>query len=700
MKRRQMTAQRGIVQDGPAGRSVGKRCEGGTRLLGLLGLGLVLMARAAEPSFRPHAAMRPLPLGSVGWTDGFWAQRFELCRTQTVPALDRILSSTNYSHFWRNFEIAAGVAEGPHRGAPFNDGECYKWLEAAVALLAVRPDAALAQRVEEAIENIRAAQAPSGYLHTRIQIRARQGQAQAVPFADRFQFELYNLGHLMTAAAVHYQVTGWTSLLWVAQRAAACLEGVLTNPPPEAVRRPVCPSHFMGLLDLYRATGEERWLALARNCFEVRRTVEDGGDDNQDRLPFDQHAEALGHAVRANYLYAGAADLYLETGERALLTPLLRVWSNIVEKKLYLTGGCGALYDGASPDGARDQDRISRVHQAYGRNYQLPQLTAHCETCANIGWALWNWRMLLATGDIRFADALEQVLYNSILSGLSLDGTNFFYTNPLRVTEPLPLELRWPRTRVPFLGSFCCPPNLARVIAVSPAWAVAVSDRTVWLILYGSNVVRVREAELEELVLRQETEYPWSGRIRLVVEQAPSNALTLRLRIPAWAAEAQVRVNLGPPETVPRTGAWMDLQRTWQKGDTVDLDLAMPAVWIEAHPWVEETFHQVAAQRGPLVYCLESVDLPAGVSPLDVAVAPALDLRARWDGRLLGGVVVLEGTAWARPREDWSARLYRPWEAREWKPVPLRLVPYHVWGNRGPIEMSVWLRAMPWPPTR
>ncbi|MEJ5238647.1 MAG: beta-L-arabinofuranosidase domain-containing protein [Limisphaera sp.] len=669
------------------------RARGGLRIWTVLACALLSIGGAVTRG-EPHAKLGLLPTGAVRWTEGFLAQWFELCRTQSVPALDRILSGTNYSHFWRNFEIAAGRAQGPNRGAPFNDGECYKWLEAAVALLAVQPDAALARRVEVCIETIQSAQEPSGYLHTRIQIRARQGQTNAVPFADRFQFELYNLGHLMSAAALHVRVTGQTSLLAVAERAAACLEGILTNPAPEAVRRPVCPSHFMGLMDLYRATGRQRWLELARRCFELRRGVQDGGDDNQDRLPFDAHEEALGHAVRANYLYAGAADLYLDTGDASLLSPLLRVWSNVVEKKLYLTGGCGALYDGASPDGARDQDRITRVHQAYGRNYQLPQLTAHCETCANIGWALWNWRILRATGDVRFADALEQALYNSVLSGMSRDGTNFFYTNPLRVTEPLPFELRWPRTRVPFLGSFCCPPNLVRILARSPEWVAAVSGRTVWVILYGGSLVRAVIGSGEEFILRQQTEYPWSGRVRLVVEKAPERPVALRLRIPGWADRAHVRVNFGAARAVDRFGTWWEIERIWHAGDIVDLDLAMEPVWVEAHPWVEETFHQVAARRGPLVYCLESADLPAGVSPLDVAVMPERDLRARWDGRLLGGVVVLEGMAWMRPRGDWSGRLYRRWEAREWKPLPLRLVPYPLWGNRGPGEMSVWLRAL------
>lgn len=632
--------------------------------------------------------------GSSRWTQGFWAGRWALCRTQTLPALDRLFSGAEPTHFWRNFEVVAGEAEGRRRGAPFNDGECYKWLEAAVAFLALAPDPGLEARVEDRIALIARAQDPDGYLQTSVQWRMRQGDTNAVPFGDRFQFELYNLGHLFSAAALHYRVTGRTSLLAVAEKAAGRLERALIEPVPEAVRRPVCPSHFMGLVDLYRATGRTRWLDLARRCWAVRSGVAGGDDDNQDRLPYRDHAEAVGHAVRANYLYAGAADLYLETADAGLWPPLTRVWSNVVEKKLYLTGGCGALYDGASPDGARDQDQISRVHQAYGRDYQLPQLTAHCETCANIGWALWNWRMLRATGAVQYADALEQVLYNSILSGMGLDGTNFFYTNPLRVTDPMPFELRWPRQRVPFVSSFCCPPNLLRIVAGSPGWVAMVSNRTVCVVLYGASEVRVTGSELGEVRFRQETEYPWSGRVRLVMERAPEGPMTLRLRVPAWTGSARLRINLGPEQKGPAPGAWWDVTREWRAGDVVDLDLEMEPIWWEAHPWVEESYQQVALQRGPVVYCLESADLPRGISPMDVGLVPGSPLRVRWDGRLLGGVVVLEGTGRWRARGDWTGRLYRPWMEAEWQELTVRLVPYCVWGNRQPGEMTVWLRAL------
>ena len=271
----------------------------------------------------------------------------------------------------------------------------------------------------------------------------------------------------------------------------------------------------MGIVELYRATGEPRYLELAKKFLAMRDLVKDGGDDNQDRIPLEQQTEAEGHAVRANYLYAGAADLFLETGDTNLWEPLAEIWTNVVTKKMYLTGGCGALYDGASPDGAKDQKHITRVHQAYGRNFQLPNTTAYSETCANIGNVLWNWRMFLATGEAKFMDVVELALYNSVLSGGALDGTNFFYTNPLRVTDPMPVELRWSRTRVPFVNSFCCPPNLVRTIAESADYAYGKSADAIWVNLYGGSTLETKLPNGETIKLAQETEYPWNGRVRI-----------------------------------------------------------------------------------------------------------------------------------------------------------------------------------------
>ena len=651
-------------------------------------IGLVAQpAPAANPS--RFAQMEPLPLGAARWTSGFWADRFELCRAQMIPSMERLMEGTNDTQFFRNFEIAAGQAAGRSRGASFNDGDFYKWMEGATASLAIEKNPALEARLDEIIAVIARAQRADGYLHTPVQIKQRAGDTNAVPFGDRNNFEMYNLGHLMTTAAVHHQVTGKTNLLAVALRAAGFLETTFSNAPANA-RSSVCPSHLMGLVDLYRETQDPRYLELAQTVLRLRGEIKDGVSDNQDRIPLAKQREAEGHAVRANYLYAGAADLFLETGDTNLWRPLAQIWTNVVTEKMYITGGCGSLYDGAAPDGSRDQKNITRVHQAYGRNFQLPNITAHNETCANIGNALWNWRMFLATGAAKYMDVVELELYNAILSGMALDGTNFFYTNPLRVTDPLPVALRWSRQRVPFVSSFCCPPNLVRTIAESADYAYAKSGDQIWVNLYGASRLVTKLSNGETVQLAQETEYPWSGRVRIRIVACGEKEFALRLRIPGWAAGATVRVNRRPAENAAPEN-YFEIRRTWAPGDVVDLDLPMPVRLMEANPLVEETLNQLAVQRGPVVYCLESTDLPAGVRVSDVRIPADLQLAARYDGRLLGGIVVLEGQAEAGSGENWQGKLYRQVQPAALKPVPVKLIPYSVWQNRGPSEMSVWL---------
>jgi DUF1680 family protein len=658
-----------------------------TAILASLLLG---MACRANDSVRPFARAQPFPLGEARWTSGFWADRFELCRTNMLPHMGRLMEGTNYSHFLRNFEIAAGLA-GRHRGAPFNDGELYKLMQAASSTYAVAPGDYSRRSLDRVIEIIAKAQRADGYLHTPTLVKQRNGDTDAIPFQDRNNFEMYNLGHLFTTACVHHQATGQTNLLAIAIKAADFLHRTFTETTPEAARSSVCPSHYMGIIDLYRETGDARYLELAKKFFALRSEIKDGGDDNQDRIPFLQQTNAMGHAVRANYLYAGAADLFMETGDTNFWHPLEPIWRNLTTQKLYITGGCGALFDGASPYGSKDQRNITRTHQAYGHNYELPNATAHNETCANIGNVLWNWRMFLVTGEARFMDVAELALYNSVLSGVSLDGTNFFYTNPLRVTDPLPTDLRWPRQRVPFLSSFCCPPNLVRTIAGASQFAYARSAGTIWVNFYGASELETELPAVGRVKLAQQTEFPWNGQVRVRVAESAGKDFSLRLRIPGWAKSASARINLGPADSSPQPGGYHEIRRAWKAGDVVDLDLEMTSELIEANPLVEETIGQVAVKRGPVVYCLESVDLPRGVKPLDVSLSSEIKLRARYDQRLLGGVAVLEGMTIARTNSSWSGRLYRELQENKPLPIKLRLIPYSVWANRGPAEMSVWL---------
>lgn len=656
-----------------------------------------LEALDATPfSPRPHRKVEPLSLAEVKWTDGFWKQRFENCRTKMIPTMWELMKGTHYKPFYEHFKIAAGLAEGTYHGAKWNDGDFYKWMEAVSSTLAVEPSEEWELRLDEIIAVIGKAQREDGYIHTPVLIGVRNGDPEAEPFSDRFAFEVYNMGHLITAACVHYRVTGKDNFLALAKKTASFLDEAFSQPTPEQARHAVCPSHYMSLVDLYRITGDPEHLELAKRFLDMRNLVTDGGDDNQDRIPFGEQTEAVGHAVRANYLYAGAADLFAETGDTALLSPLTRIWQNVVQKKMYITGGCGALYDGASPDGSTAQRSITRIHQAYGRNYQLPNTTAHGETCANIGNVLWNWRMFLITGEAKYMDVAELTLYNSVLSGVGLNGKDYFYVNPLRQTDPLPAKLRWSRLRVPFVTSFCCPPNVVRTVAQASGYAYTKSNNSIWINLYGSNTVTTILPDKNEVTLSQETHYPWDGRIRVTVEKCNPDAFSLQLRIPSWTDSASFQLNGSPLKIECKPGSYSEVNREWKVGDVLELNLAMEAQLIESHPLVEETRNELAVKRGPVVYCLESHDIPSGTEISNVFIPTDLALKPTHDSELLGGITVLEGNLLSRSesKSEWDGKLYRQYKPDEPKSVPARFIPYYTWANRGESEMSVWLPAV------
>jgi DUF1680 family protein len=636
----------------------------------------------------PPAVVRGVGPADARWTAGFWADRFETCRAATVPAMGRLMEGTERSQFLHNFRVAAGLAAGKHRGPPWNDGDFYKWLEAAAAVYAVTKDPALDRRMDDAIAVIAKAQRADGYLHTPVLIKIRNGEP-AKPFEDRLNFEMYNFGHLFTAARVHHRATGKKTLLGVAVRAADFLCHAFENPTPELARNSVCPSHYMGAVELYRTTGDRKYLALAVKLLDMRDLATGGTDDNQDRVPFRRQTEAAGHAVRANYLYAGAADVYSETGDETLLKPLRAVWEDVTRRKMYVTGACGALYDGASPDGSKDQKQIARVHQSYGRAYQLPNSTAHNETCAAVGNALWNWRMLQVTGEAKYADVLERTLYNAVLAGVSLDGTRFFYTNTLRQLDTMPAPLRWSRSREEWISCYCCPPNVARTVAQVNTYAYGRSDRGVWVHLFGGGTLDTTLPDGRRVTLKQETDYPWDGRVMLAMESAPEGEVSLFLRVPGWADGATLAVN-GKP-VAATVGRYAEVRRAWKTGDVIELTLPMRPRLVEAHPLVEEARNQVAVIRGPLVYCLESTDLPKGVGVQAVALPRDVKLTPRFGRDLLGGVAVLEGKAEASAEPAWGDELYREFKPSAPRPIDVKLIPYYAWGNRGRSEMTVWM---------
>ncbi|MEQ1830948.1 MAG: beta-L-arabinofuranosidase domain-containing protein, partial [Pirellula sp.] len=492
----------------------------------------------AQSQTRSHAVFQPLELGESQWTAGFWAERQKVVELASVPQMWQIMVDDVKSQFLTNFLVASGEREGKHRGPAWNDGDFYKWIEAASSVYAFNKEPTLLNRLDQSIAAIAKAQRDDGYIHTPVQIRRRHGDESAVPFSEPLQFELYNFGHLMSAGVVHSRATGKKSLLNIAVLAADFLDRTFHGPDSPLGRSAICPAHYMGLIDLGRYVGEPRYIRLAKELIEKRDQVVDGSDDNQDRIPFQKQKEAVGHAVRANYLYAGVADLVSETGDQALLDTLKTIWDDVNRSKLYVTGACGSLFDGASPDGSSSQKSITKTHQAYGRPYQLPNSTAHNESCATIGNILWNWRMLEITGDAKYGDVLELAMYNGLLATVSMDGSSYFYTNTLRQLDKMPTELRWSRERKPFISCYCCPPNILRTIAQSQIYAYGKSKNELWVHLYGSNRVQTKDENGDPIELVQETEYPANGRVHMRFTQAPTSVYSLKLRIPKWAKHA------------------------------------------------------------------------------------------------------------------------------------------------------------------
>lgn len=648
----------------------------------------------------PHAPLRPLHAAEARWSSGFWGSVQDRTFTSTVPTIWQSLSDGEVSPGLRNFRIAAGLEDGAHDGPPFMDGDFYKWLEAAIAQLEVAPTDERAAQVDELARLIASVQREDGYLHTPVLIQSRHAE-QAVALADRFHFETYNLGHLITMGVRHFEVTGSETLLDVAKRAASFLEDLATNKPVELARSAICPSHYMAVIELYRATEDPQYLELAEAFLRVRDDFE-GGDDNQDRLPVREQKVAAGHAVRANYLYAGLADLVAENGDQELLQVLEGLWNDVVDTKLYITGGCGALYDGASPDASPWQEDISRVHQAYGRAFQLPNTTAHNESCANIGMILWSERMLSLTGDARYADVIEQISFNSLLSSVNLDGDEYFYTNPLRQVRDLPFPLRRPgdtgmhpvpspppsdeRLRERYLSCFCCPPNIARTLARFHERAASVSADGLFIHQYGGSAIDLAGGVLS---LREDSDYPWSERIAFTVTAAADGGVPVHVRIPGWSRGATLTVD-GDEHEVSAPGTYTRIDRAWQVGDVIELFLPMPVRVLRGHRLAEEITNQIAVRRGPVVYALESTDLPDGVAIEQAAFRRGTGFDVV-RGEIAGAPVALLQTQLVVIPESDEDALYTELGDTELATASVSLLPYFAWGNRGPSEMSVWL---------
>lgn len=614
--------------------------------------------------------IRPVPFNAVRVEDGFWSPRMETNRLTTVWYDFKKCEETGRID---NFAKAGKLMVGEFRGTPFDDSDVFKVIEGASYTLALHPDPKLDQYLDELIVKIAAAQEPDGYLYT----------ARTIDPKCRLDFfgptrwsklpgshELYNLGHLYEAAVAHFQATGKRSLLNVAIKSAGLICETF-GPGPDQLKEP--PGHEeieIGLVKLFRATGDRKYLDQAKFFCDIRGRAETHklrGAYQQDHKPIIDQDEAVGHSVRAGYLYSGVADVAALTGDAAYVSAIDRLWDNVVSKKIHLTGGIGA-----SPDG-----------EAFGANYDLPNATAYLETCAAIANALWNERMFLLHGDAKYLDILERVIYNGFLSGVAMTGDRFFYPNPLESDGKDKFNMG-ASERAPWFGCSCCPVNDVRFIPeiASFIYATRGKDLFVNLFIGGSTKLDLDGSPIE---LKLTTRYPQDGRVAVAVAVPKPTEFTLNLRVPGWArnqpfpsdlyryddglkSKVKLAVNA---QTTPLNlqNGFARITRTWNSGDVATLILPTAVRRVIANPAVAADRGRVALERGPLVYCAEGAD--NGGKVLDKVLGEKLHFQADWQPNMLGGVTVI--------------RVSTP-GAKD----ALKLIPYYAWCHRGPNEMRVW----------
>lgn len=614
--------------------------------------------------------IRPVPFTAVRVEDAFWSPRLETNRVTTVWYDFKKCEETGRID---NFAKAGKLMPGEFRGTPFDDSDVFKVIEGASYTLALHPDPKLDRYLDELIVKIAAAQEPDGYLYT----------ARTIDPKCRIDFfgptrwsklegshELYNLGHLYEAAVAHFQATGKRSLLNVALKSAEFICKTF-GPAPEQLKEP--PGHEeieIGLVKLFRATGQRKYLEQAKFFIDIRGRAETHklrGPYQQDHKPIVEQAEAVGHSVRAGYLYCGVADVAALTGEGTYIQAIDRLWDNVVSKKIHLTGGIGA-----SPDG-----------EAFGANYDLPNATAYLETCAAIANALWNERMFLLHGDAKYADVLERTIYNGFLSGVAITGDRFFYPNPLESDGKQKFNMG-SCERAPWFGCSCCPVNDVRFIPEIAGFIYATRSAELFVNLFIGSAATI-DLNGVSVQVRQTTDYPWDGRMTLALNPSTPTAFTLNIRIPGWARNQPLpsdlyryddglhpKLNLsvnGKREKLNIQNGFARLTRTWKSADSVTLLLEMPVRRVLANPAVKADQGRVALERGPLVYCAEGADNAGHV--LDRLLARKLSLTTQRRSDLLSGIV----TVTASSKEPSYA---------------LTCVPYYAWGNRGPNEMRVW----------
>jgi DUF1680 family protein len=625
----------------------------------------------------------PVPFTAVDLADRLWAPRQRVVRERTVPFL--------YGQMEKIGTIEAlevtrppGPLAFPYRknntstSVMYWDSDIAKWIETASYTLATHRDPALDALIDDIVARIAKAQEPDGYFNSFFQRREPAKKWTNL----RDWHELYCLGHMIEAAVAHTQATGKTNLLDIVRRHVDLVARLFG--PEKGQRRGYCGHEEieLALVKLSRLTGEQRYLDLARyfidergrqpHYFDIEAHAR-GADPadywhqtyhyNQSHVPVREQDRVVGHAVRAMYLYCAMADLAAETGDAELLMACRRLWADLNDKRLYVTGGLGP----------------SEHNEGFTTEYDLPNETAYAETCASVGLVFWAHRMALLESDGRYADVMEQALYNNALSGLSLDGERFFYDNPLASRGS---HHRWTWHRCP-----CCPPNIARLIASLGSYVYSTAPGELAVHLYAESNARL-DVDGVAVKLWQTTNYPWEGTVELAVDPAMPVEFTLRLRLPGWCRSATLAVNGQALDTKALAErGYACLRRRWQSGDKVVLTLAMPVERIYAHPDVHADQGRVALKRGPIVYCVEAVDTSA--PPHRLALPRDEAVESRIEPSLLGGIATLSGTALAAEPVDPALYRTKPWPNRR---VPFKAVPYHVWDHREAGEMVVWLR--------
>ncbi len=615
---------------------------------------VIALTAAAWTRAGTTGALEPIKFSDVTIHGEFWAKRLETNRTASIPHNLDTCESTGRI---RNFAQCAGVDTTPFRGHYFHDSDVYKVLEGVAYSLATHPDEKLEARLGKIIDLIARSQQPDGYLNTWFTLKEPEGRWKDI----RVKHELYCAGHMFEAAVAHYYATGKRTFLDVACAFADHIDR--TFGPG---KRHVVPGHEeieLALVKLWRATGEERYLRLAR--FFVyehgqEKSHELFGRYCQDHKPIKDQTEPVGHAVRWMYLFSAVADLAALQPDQAHVNAMERLWRTIVEKKMYITGGVGVQHHG----------------EGFAREYYLPNYEAYCETCASIGMAFWNHRLALLHGEGRFADLVERVLYNGALAGVSLDGKRFFYVNPL--------ASRGNHHRQSWYGCACCPTNVVRFVAALGDYIYAglPGGEGVCVLQYVGSSVTV-PLKKGKVTLTQETRYPWEGTVRITVEPVGAGAFSLRLRIPGWCDGATETVH-GVTRTVTPQEGFITLRRPWKAGETVDLTFPMPVRRVASEPRVEENKGRRAFMRGPIVYCLEDCDNPCAVD--SVAVPLTATVSAAYRPNLLGGVVTLGMKGEKRELAETDGGF-----AFETGSVDLTAIPYYAWDNREPGRMVVWI---------